>query len=205
MKHLKLSHYFLIALGVILIDQAVKYVIHQNMYEGESIQVFGDWFKINYVTNPGMAFGIKLGGAYGKVLLSSFRLIAMFAIGFYIRNLYFKKSAPGFILCVAFILGGAVGNLIDSLFYALLDQNLLVSSIDMAGSPAPFTLFHGKVIDMFFIDISSGRYPTNWPFIGGDWYSFWPVFNIADASIFCSVIIILLKQKTFLDEKKTRV
>ena len=191
------------ALGVIIIDQAVKYFIHQRMYEGESIRVFGDWFKINYVTNPGMAFGIKLGGAYGKVILSVFRLIAMFAIGYYIKQLYQRQAKPGFILCVAFILGGAVGNLVDSLFYAILDSNLLVSSIDLAGSPAPFSLFHGKVIDMFFIDIASGRYPDTWPILGGDWYSFWPVFNIADAAIFCAVIVILIKQKTFLDEKKT--
>jgi len=203
MKNLKLNHYFLIALGVIVIDQVVKYLIHQTMYEGESIKVLGDWFKINYVTNPGMAFGIKLGGAYGKVILSVFRLIAMFAIGFYIKGLYQKRAHSGFILCVAFILGGAVGNLVDSMFYALLDSNLIVSSIDLAGNPAPFSLFHGKVIDMFFIDIASGRYPESWPIIGGDWYSFWPVFNVADSAIFCSVIVILVKQKAFLDDKKS--
>lgn len=202
MKKLKLYHYFFIALGVVVVDQAVKYLIHQTMYEGESIKLLGDWLKINYVTNPGMAFGIKLGGAYGKVILSIFRLLAMFAIGYYIKQLFQKKAQQGFILCVSFILGGAVGNLVDSMFYAMLDTNLLVSSIDLAGNPAPFTLFHGKVIDMFFIDIASGRYPEQWPIVGGDWYSFWPVFNIADAAIFCAVIIILIKQKSFLDENK---
>ena len=205
MKNLKLQHYYFIALAVIVIDQIVKYIIHQNMYEGESITVFGEWFKINYVTNPGMAFGITLGGAYGKVILTVFRLGAMFGIAWYIYSLIIKKAHAGFILCIAFILGGAVGNLLDSVFYALLDPNLLVSAYDLAGSPPPFALFHGKVIDMFYLDIISGHYPQWVPFMGGNYYSFWPVFNVADAAIFCSVIVILIKQKVFFVEQETEV
>lgn len=201
MKNLKLTHYFLIALGVIVIDQIVKYLIHQNMYEGESIPILGDWLKLNYVTNPGMAFGMTIGGAYGKVTLSVFRLLAMFGIGYYIKTLLDKKAHTGFILCIAFILGGAVGNLVDSLIYAILDPNLIVEARHLGGNPAPFALFHGKVIDMFFIDIASGFYPKGWPIVGGDYYSFWPVFNIADAAIFCSVIVILVKQKVFFKEE----
>jgi len=200
MKNFKLIHYFLIALGVIAIDQVVKYYIHQTMYEGESFTVIGDWFKINYVTNPGMAFGITLGGAYGKVVLTLFRLGAMFGIGWYIKSLLDKKANPGFILCIAFILGGAVGNLVDSVFYGLLDPNLIVNAAENGGSSAPFALFNGKVIDMFYLDIISGYYPKDLPIIGGDYYSFWPVFNIADAAIFCSVIVILIKQKVFFVE-----
>ena len=204
MKNLKLTHYFLIAFTVIVIDQIVKYLIHINMYEGQSITVFGDWFKINYVTNPGMAFGITLGGAYGKVILTVFRLGAMVGIAWYIYSLIKKNAHAGFILCIAFILGGAVGNLVDSVIYALLDVNLLVSSYDLGGTPAPFALFHGKVIDMFYLDIISGYYPDWVPFIGTNYYSFWPVFNIADASIFCSVIVILIKQKSFFIEDEAK-
>jgi signal peptidase II len=205
MKNLKLTHYFLIAIGVIFIDQVVKYLIHQNMYEGESITLLGDWFKINYVTNPGMAFGITLGGAYGKVILTVFRLGAMFGIAWYIKSLIDKKAHAGFILCIAFILGGAVGNLVDSVIYAILDTDLLVSPYDLGGTPAPFALFHGKVIDMFYLDIISGYYPEWLPGMGGDYYSFWPVFNVADAAIFCSVIVILVKQKVFFVEEEPEV
>ena len=201
MKNFKLIHYFLIALGVIVIDQAVKYYIHQTMYEGQSIPLLGDWFKINYVTNPGMAFGITLGGSYGKVILTIFRLFAMVGIAWYIKSLLDKKAHTGFILCVAFILGGAVGNLVDSVVYGFLDENLIVTAFENGGVGAPFTLFHGKVIDMFYIDIISGHYPNEIPFVGGDYYSFWPVFNIADAAIFCSVIVILIKQKIFFKEE----
>lgn len=203
MKYLKLIHYFLIALGVIAIDQLVKYLIHQNMYLGQSEPVFGDWFKINYVTNPGMAFGMTLGGAYGKVILTVFRLGAMFGIAWYIHSLISKKAHAGFILCVAFILGGAVGNLVDSVIYAILDPELIVSASENGGVAAPFALFHGKVIDMFYLDIASGYYPDGLPIVGGDYYSFWPVFNIADAAIFCSVIVILIKQKVFFVEPET--
>ena len=202
MKNLKLIHYFLIALGVIAIDQVMKYYIHQNMYLGQSEVVFGDWFKINYVTNPGMAFGITLGGAYGKVILTVFRLGAMFGIAWYIKSLIDKKAHAGFVLCVAFILGGAVGNLVDSVIYGLFDSNLIVTASENGGYEAPFTLFHGKVIDMFYLDIISGYYPEGLPFIGGDYYSFWPVFNVADAAIFCSVIVILFKQKIFFIEEE---
>ncbi len=201
MKNFKLTHYFLIALGVILIDQLVKYFIHQNMYEGESITVFGDWFKINYVTNPGMAFGITLGGSYGKVILTVFRLFAMIGIAWYIKTLITNKSHTGFILCVAFILGGAVGNLVDSVVYGFFDTNLIVTAFENGGVEAPFALFHGKVIDMFYLDIISGYYPDWLPLMGGDYYSFWPVFNIADAAIFCSVIVIMIKQKVFFVEE----
>ena len=203
MKSLRLSHYFIIALLVVLIDQSVKYFVHQNMSLDRTIPVFGDWFKLNYVTNPGMAFGLKIDWAYGKVVLSTFRLFAMFGIGYYIKTLIDKKSHSGFIICVAFILGGAVGNLVDSMFYAVLDKDLIVTARDLGGVDPPFALFHGQVIDMFHIDIAQGYYPDNWMFVGGDWFSFWPVFNVADAAIFCAVIVILLKQKVFFSEEIT--
>lgn len=210
MKNLKLHHYFLISLAIIALDQLVKYLMYQHMYE-EVLPIFGNWFKLHYTTNDGMAFGLKIPGNYGKVFLSSFRLIAMFGIAYYMTTL-FKKNAPaGLQICVALVFGGAIGNLIDSMFYGLISDDLLVKlergvvgSFGGGGAfvDPPFKLFHGRVIDMFYIDIASGFYPKWIPFLGGDYYNFWPIFNIADASIFVAVIFIAIKQKTYFKEEK---
>lgn len=193
-KKTKLSTYFLISIAVIVIDQIVKLWIHNTMYEGEEFSVLGNWLKIHYITNPGMAFGAQIGGEYGKIILTIFRLVAMVAIILYIKKLYHKKAHNGFLICISLVLGGAVGNLIDSIFYGKF-LNLIVN-----GAPSPW--FHGKVVDMFYLDIAKGYYPKSWPFVGGDYYSFWPIFNIADAAIFCAVIAILIFQKRFFPEEE---
>lgn len=191
MKYLK---YFGIALLVIAIDQAVKLIVHYQMDFGTAgqIKVFGDWFKLHYTTNPGMAFGMELGSEYGKLILTSFRLVAMFGIGYYLFHIINKMAHPGYIACIALILGGAVGNLIDSVFYGVWFNN------------APFNAstpwFHGQVVDMFYIDIWEGFIPEWVPLWGGSYTALWPIFNVADASIFVGVAIILMFQKRFFDE-----
>ncbi|HLT08618.1 MAG TPA: lipoprotein signal peptidase [Cyclobacteriaceae bacterium] len=191
MKYLK---YFGITLLVIAIDQAVKLIVHYQMDFGTAgqIKVFGDWFKLHYTTNPGMAFGMELGSDYGKLILTSFRLVAMFGIGYYLFHIIHKKAHPGYIICIAMILGGAVGNLIDSVFYGVWLNN------------APFNAstpwFHGQVVDMFYIDIWEGYIPEWVPLWGGSYTALWPIFNVADASIFVGVAIILIFQKRFFDE-----
>lgn len=191
MKYLK---YFAITLLVIAVDQAVKLIVHYEMDFGTAgqIKVVGDWFKLHYTTNPGMAFGMELGSEYGKMILTSFRLVAMFGIGYYLFHIINKKAHPGYIVCIAMILGGAIGNLIDSVFYGVWLNN------------APFNAstpwFHGQVVDMFYIDIWEGFIPEWVPLWGGSYTALWPIFNIADASIFVGVAIILLFQKRFLDE-----
>ena len=189
MKFNKLYHFYIIAILVIVIDQAVKMAIYSNMYISEEIRVLGDWFKLRCTLNPGMAFGLIIPGAYGKIILSLFRVFAMIGIGYYIAKLYKDKAHKGFLICVALIFGGAIGNLLDSIFYGYLDPLLLVDD-------APMKLFHGQVIDMFFFDLSKGFIPSNWPLIGGLHYSF-PIFNIADTAIFLSVCTILIQQKHF--------
>jgi len=195
MKYLK---YFAITLLVIAIDQAVKLIVHYEMDFGTAgqIKVVGDWFKLHYTTNPGMAFGMELGSEYGKMILTSFRLVAMFGIGYYLFHIINKKAHPGYIVCIAMILGGAIGNLIDSVFYGVWLNN------------APFNAstpwFHGQVVDMFYIDIWEGFIPEWVPLWGGSYTALWPIFNIADASIFVGVAIILLFQKRFLDEDQKR-
>jgi len=195
MKYLK---YFGIAFLVILIDQVVKMLVHHNMDFGTpgQIKLIGDWFKLHYTTNPGMAFGMQLGSEYGKFILTSFRLVAMFGIGYYLYYLINKKAHPGYIVCIAMILGGAIGNLIDSIFYGVFLNN--------APYNAPTPWFHGQVIDMFYFDIWEGFIPEWIPLWGGSYTALWPIFNIADAAIFVGVAIILLYQTKFFEHEKAQ-
>lgn len=181
----------MISIGIILLDQAVKMLVHFNMDMGiqGQIRVFGDVFKLHYLTNPGMAFGMKLGTVYGKLVLTVFRLFAMVGIAYYLYMLIKKNVPSGLLFCVALILGGAIGNVIDSTFYGVL--------LDNAPPEAPLSWFYGQVIDMFYVDIWEGRLPDWIPIIGGDYMSLWPVFNIADSSIFVGVFTILIFQKKF--------
>jgi signal peptidase II len=190
----KYIKYFGIALLVILIDQAVKMLVHFEMDFGTpgQIKIFGDWFKLHYTTNPGMAFGMELGTEYGKLLLTSFRLVAMFGIGYYLYYIIQKKNHPLYIICISMILGGAIGNLIDSIFYGVWLNN--------APYDAPTPWFHGQVVDMFYFDIWEGYIPDWVPLWGGSYTALWPIFNIADAAIFVGVAIILIFQGRFFPE-----
>ncbi len=188
--------YFGIAFLVIAIDQIVKMLVHFEMDFGTpgQIPVIGDWFKLHYTTNPGMAFGMELGSEYGKMILTSFRLVAMFGIGYYLHYVIEKKNHPVYILCIAMILGGAIGNLVDSIFYGVWLSN--------APYNAPTPWFHGQVVDMFYFDIWEGYIPEWIPLWGGSYTALWPIFNIADASIFIGVAIILIYQNRFFPDHK---
>lgn len=184
--------YFGLALVIIAIDQLSKMLVHQNMMMGTAgeIHVIGDWFRLHYLLNPGMAFGLKSSHEYGKLLLTLFRLVAMVGIGYYIFYLFKNKAHSGLLWCMGLILGGAVGNVIDSTLYGVLLDNA------PAGSPTPW--FHGQVIDMLFFPLFDGYYPDWIPYIGGNYFLFFsPVFNVADSSIFIGVVIILIFQKRF--------
>jgi signal peptidase II len=189
--------FYLLSLAIILLDQAVKMLVHYNMELGSAgqIHVFGDWFKLHYTLNPGMAFGLQIGSEYGKLFLSLFRLAAMVGIAVYLWVLAKKGVHQGLLWCTALILGGAIGNVIDSTFYGVLLDNA------PEGSPTPW--FHGQVIDMFYLDIWEGFIPEWIPVIGGEFYSLWPIFNVADASIFVGVFMILLLQRRFFAEQST--
>jgi len=191
-KRTPLYIYYLISLLVIAIDQVVKMAVHFNMDLGAKgqIKIFGDWFKLHYLTNPGMAFGMQIGFIdNGKLVLTLFRLAAMVAIGYYLYTLYKKETSKGLLICIAMILGGAIGNLVDSIFYGVF--------LDNAPYDAPTPWFYGQVVDMFYIDIWEGRIADWVPILGGDYMALWPVFNIADASIFMGITFILIFQKSF--------
>jgi signal peptidase II len=187
--------YFLLTLLVIVVDQAVKLLVHFNMEMGfiGQVKVIGDWFKLHYVLNPGMAFGMQIGHEYGKIILSVFRLLAVVGIAYYFLRLARRGAHPGLLWCGAAILGGAIGNVIDSTFYGVFLNNAPVD--------APTPWFHGQVIDMFFFDIWEGLIPDWVPIWGGTYYST-PIFNVADAAIFLGVVTILLFQGTFFKEEK---
>jgi signal peptidase II len=192
---MKILKYFLIAFAVIAIDQASKLLVHKYMGLHDEVNVLGEWFKLHYLLNPGMAFGIRWESEFGKLALTLFRIIAMFGIGYYLLNMIRKQSHPGFLVCLALILGGAIGNVIDSTFYGVLLNNAPFDS------PTPW--FHGQVIDMLFFPIFNFTWPEWVPFLGGqDFLFFSPVFNIADSSIFIGVASILIFQKRFFKEKE---
>ena len=187
---MKVIKYFILALVVILIDQTSKLMVYHYLHLGEEFFVFGDWFRIHYLLNPGMAFGIRWENEFGKLALTVFRIAAMFGIAYYLWRMAVKGAHTGFLWCMALILGGAVGNVIDSTFYGVFLNNAPLDS------PTPW--FHGQVIDMLYFPIFDFVWPQWVPFIGGNYFEFFsPVFNVADSSIFIGVVIILIMQRKF--------
>jgi signal peptidase II len=194
----------LLILLILFVDQAFKVYIKTHFYIGHEVKVLGmNWFRLHFVENEGMAWGWKMGGEWGKVALTLFRLVAVIAGVFIIRDFIRKKYHQGFIYCSALIFAGALGNLIDSMFYGLIfsDSDPYMQNVAVMfpkeGGYAGF--LHGKVVDMLYFPlITNARYPSWFPFWNGEEFEFFrPVFNIADASISVGVIIILLFQNKF--------
>ncbi len=174
------------------------------MMLGEEFSVIGNWFLIHFVENNGMAFGMELGGDFGKIFLSVFRIVAVTGIAWYLYQLTKKEAPLGLIVSVSMVLAGALGNIIDSAFYGLIfdeSYSRVATLFPPGGGYATF--LHGKVVDMFYFPILSGHYPGWFPFVGGQEFIFFrPVFNVADSSITLGIISILLFQKKFFKEEK---
>lgn len=175
---------FLLVIFIVLIDQIIKTWVRTNMYLGQDIHFLGSHGMLHYTENNGMAFGMELGGSFGKLLLTTFRIAAVLSIGYGLVYLIKHKYNRGLIMCVALILAGALGNIVDSAIYGPLYQHLPV--------------FYGRVVDMFYFPLLSGNFPKWVPLWGGEDYIFFrPVFNFADASISVGVILILIRQKHY--------
>ncbi len=190
----------LIILAILVVDQVIKVIVKTNMTLYEQIPVFGNWFMIHFVENKGMAFGLNLPGNYGKLILSMFRLVAIVAIGFYLRHLILLKAHPGLLITLSMIMGGAIGNMIDSAFYGMIfsASNTIHPALVFPEGGGYETFMHGKVVDMFYFPLFSGVYPEWFPRIGGQSFTFFrPVFNIADASISVAVVILLFRQRKY--------
>lgn len=192
---------------VLLLDQTLKFWIKTHLYLGEEINIAGRWFIIHFTENPGMAYGMELGGSYGKLFLSLFRIVAVGGIIWYLMDLIKKKAPSGLLISMSLILAGALGNIIDSVFYGVVfsDSSMEIGRFLPAnGGYASF--LHGKVVDMLYFPIIESHFPTWFPFFGGESFVFFrPVFNIADSSISIGVALILLFQSSYFVKKERAV
>jgi signal peptidase II len=188
-----------IVFSVLFVDQVSKIWVKTSMRLYENFSVFGDWFYIYFIENPGMAFGMQWGGELGKYALTSFRLVAIVAIIWYVVKLVRENAPTGFIATMSLILAGAIGNVIDSLFYGIIftDSYHQVARAFTGNGYAPF--MQGKVVDMLHFPMF---YFPDWiPFLGGELF-FSPVFNIADAAITVGVFLIVLFHRNYLYDNK---
>ena len=165
---------------LLVIDQVSKILVKTNMQIGESIHVIGDWFQILFIENNGMAFGMQFGGSVGKLMLTLLRVVLVVIITIYIRKLLKKPETPaGVLFGLAAILCGALGNIIDCLFYGMI--------FDYA------PLFYGRVVDMLYFPLIDTVLPAGFPIWGGQHIIFFrPIFNIADSCITCGAIYLIL-------------
>lgn len=193
------SRAILIVLATVLIilvlDQWLKFYIKTNFTLGQSVTVFADWFELHFTENPGMAFGLTLGGKWGKIILTLFRVLASGLIIYYIKNLVDEKAKYGLIVLVSLILAGALGNIIDSLFYGIMFNestwHQVATFLPESGGYAP--IFMGKVVDMLYFPLIDTIWPDWVPYFGGNRFQFFrPVFNIADAAISTGVFAIII-------------
>ena len=185
MKVSKGTRITILVVLLLILDQVVKILVKTNMSLGQSIPVFGNWFQILFIENNGMAFGLQFGEGWGKLALSLCRLVLIVLIIIYMRRLLKKPETPtGVLVGLAAILCGAIGNMIDSMFYGIIFDY------------APF--LYGKVVDMLYFPLIDTTLPANFPIWGGRHIIFFrPIFNIADSCITCGAIYLLIFQWRF--------
>jgi signal peptidase II len=189
--------YFLIGI-ILIIDQLSKIYIKTSFILGEEVEVFS-WFKILFIENEGMAWGTEIPGQYGKLILTTFRLLVVPFIGYWLWISEKSKASNYLIVAIALIFAGALGNIIDSVFYGRI-FNDSISQLATFNNPNPYgTWFHGKVVDMLYFPIWEGNLPSWLPVWGGKQFTFFnAIFNVADFAISTGVgILIVFNKKAF--------
>lgn len=182
----------IVILGVLVLDQILKIWVKTSFYMGESFHIT-DWFQLVFIENNGMAFGMEIGS---KLFLTLFRIVAVVLLIYYICRIKTKPYIKrGYVVCFSLITAGALGNIIDCLFYGLVFNNPYPPEIAVmfpeSGGYAP--LFHGRVVDMFYFPLFSFTWPSWVPFVGGENFLFFqPIFNLADAAITVGIVILIL-------------
>lgn len=186
---------------IIIIDQALKIWIKTGFPLGHVSNMLGfSWARLYFIENEGMAWGWKLGGEWGKMLLTLFRLVAVIFGSWYLARIVRMNYTRGFIICASLIYAGALGNLIDSLFYGMIFNESTYTQVAQIFPDQGYgTFLHGKVVDMLYFPMVHTTFPDWMPLVGGKEFEFFsPIFNIADASISIGVISLLLFQKRFI-------
>lgn len=189
---------------ILLVDQISKIWVKLNMTIGQNFNVIGDKFLIHFIENPGMAYGMEFGGDYGKLFLSVFRIIAVIGIGYGLHYMIKHKYNRGFILNVSLIFAGALGNIIDSVFYGVIfSESTPYQAATLFPEGGGYASFlHGKVVDMLYAPLIEGTFPSWVPIWGNDDFLFFrPVFNVADSAITVGVFLILIFQQRYFKEE----
>jgi signal peptidase II len=196
----------IIAAILLVIDQVSKILVKTNMTIGESISVFGDWFQILFIENPGMAFGMEFGGSIGKYILTILRIVLVVVMFIYLRRLLKKDAQVPMGVCVGImmVMVGALGNIIDCMFYGILFGESTMMQIGgflpEGGGYAPF--FLGKVVDMLYFPLIDTTWPDWVPWVGGESLVFFrPIFNFADSCITVGAFYLLIFHYKFFSEK----
>ena len=199
----------ILILTILLIDQISKVYIKTHFALGDSIKVF-NWFEILFVENKGMAWGTKLSDFIpaisdrsAKLILTVFRIIAIFGIGYWLINSIKHQGSKLLILSISLIFAGALGNIIDSVFYGVIFSDSVGQVAQFLPSQGGYaSLLHGNVVDMLYFPIYKGFLPDWIPFIGGDYFTFFePVFNVADMSISTGFIMLIVFNKKVFPKK----
>ena len=206
---MKLRTVILIILLIILGDQALKIWIKTSFPTGDTNVSQLSWIRLHFIENPGMAWGWKFGNETGKMILTLFRLGAVIFGTWYLGRIVKQQYVKGFIVCASLIYAGALGNLIDSMFYGMifdkglhydsaLNEYMGYSGVAAFSNNGYSSFLHGSVVDMLHFPLVDSHFPSWVPLVGGNRFEFFsPIFNIADASISAGVITLLIFQKRF--------
>lgn len=191
----------IIVILVLLIDQISKIYVKTNFTLGEEIYIF-EWFRFHFIENNGMAWGVEFGGRIGKLFLTLFRLIAITAIGYWLYDAIKKEQHQILIIAVSLIFAGAIGNIIDSIFYGIIFTESLPGILATFAENGGYnSMFHGKVVDMFYFPFWSGYLPEWLPFWGGNYFTFFnAIFNVADSAISIGVVLLIIFNKQVFPE-----